>query len=207
MLVVKINELTKKRAEIVLENGFSFVLYKGELRLYKISENENLSDEAYNEIINRILPLRAKKRAMNLLKVRPYTVKGLTDKLNEGGYPAESVKIAIDYVASYHYLDDRAYAAEYIETYKDRKSRTKLRYDLIRKGIDKNLADEVLKDIFSDEGNEFEKEQILNFIKKKNYDSANATYADRMKLLAALYRKGYSMELVNKLLDITTDNL
>lgn len=203
MLVQKIQDLGKNRITISLENGFSFVLYKGELRLYKLKENEEISQEAYDEIMNVVLPKRAKLRAMNLLKVRPYTVKGLTDKLKDGGYPDDIIKIAIDYVSSYHYLDDLRYAREYIYTYKDRKNKKTLIYDLMNKGVLKDLIYEALEEELAEDEYILEEKQILEFINKKKYSASNATYEEKMKLLSSLYRKGFNVEHAKKLLDIT----
>ena len=202
MQVTKIQEITKNRVKVTVDNEFSFVLYKGELRLYKIKEECELIKESYDEIFNIVLPKRAKLRAMNLLKIRPYTVKGLTDKLLEGGYPDEIVKVAIEYVSSYHYLDDLNYAKEYIYTYKDRKNLKTIKFDLIKKGVPKDLIEEALNDELPD-SRDYEQKQIIEFInkKKKSYDEFN--YENKMKVLASLYRKGYNVELSKKLLDIT----
>ena len=38
------------RIQITLDNGISFILYKGEVRRYKISENATIDEKSYNEI-------------------------------------------------------------------------------------------------------------------------------------------------------------
>ena len=205
MLVKLIQEKTKNRVSISLDNGLSFVLYKGELRTYKIKEGQEIDIKSYDEIMTNILPKRAKLRAMNLLKVRPYTEKGLYDKLKDGGYPEEIINVAMDYVKSYHYIDDASYAREYIYTYKDRKNKSKLSADLFRKGISKIIIDAALESELSECGNDYEILQIKNILNKKHYDPENTSYEDKMKLLAGLYRKGYSVDLSKKLLDITSD--
>ena len=79
---------------------------------------------AYSRISQMMSPISIDKlRAMNLLKSRPYTVKGLTDKLKDGGYPESVINIAIDYVSSYNYLNDKQYALDYIYTYKNSKNK------------------------------------------------------------------------------------
>ena len=108
MTVTKITEISKSRIKIMIDEEFAFVLYKGELHLYQLKEGEEIPEEVYSEIMEDVLPKRAKLRAMNLLKARAYTEKQLTDKLREGGYPEMVVRNAIDYVISYGYLDDRS---------------------------------------------------------------------------------------------------
>lgn len=203
MLVTKIQEKTRNRVEVVLDQEFSFVLYKGELRSYKITLNNEIPSTSYHEIMKEVLPKRAKLRAMNLLKVRPYTESGLRQKLAEGGYPQKIIDIAIDYVASFHYIDDSQYAADYIDTYKDRKSKKCIIRDLSLKGVSKDIIQKAFEDFEdSEEGNaDFEKEQVRAILKKKNY-SSDWPYEEKMKLMAYLYRKGYSVDIDRILGDI-----
>ena len=65
MMVTKIEEINNKKVRVFIDNEFAFVLYKGELRLYKVKEGEEICDEAYSEIVEKVLPKRAKLRCMN----------------------------------------------------------------------------------------------------------------------------------------------
>ena len=68
MIVTKVEPLSKTKYKIYLNHQFAFVLYKGELRSYKISDGRELSEEELDEIREKILLKRAKKRAMHLLE-------------------------------------------------------------------------------------------------------------------------------------------
>ena len=59
MTVTRIEELSRSRCKIYLEDSFAFVLYKGELRLFGVREQEELSEESYREIMQEVLPKRA----------------------------------------------------------------------------------------------------------------------------------------------------
>ena len=118
--------------------SFAFVLYKGELRLYGVREQEELSEESYREIMQEVLPKRATLRCMNLLQSRPYTESKLRSKLKEGGYPQESVDSALAYVKSYHYVDDLQFAKDYIVNQAGKKSKRVLEQDLIARGVSRD---------------------------------------------------------------------
>ena len=79
--VTDIKEYLKNKYKIYLNDEFAFVLYKGELRSYKIKIGNELNTKDYEEIINNVLPKRAKLRCMNLLKSRDYTEAQLRKKL------------------------------------------------------------------------------------------------------------------------------
>ena len=46
MKITGIEEVSKSRSKIDIDNEFAFVLYKGELRLYQIVLGEEISEKA-----------------------------------------------------------------------------------------------------------------------------------------------------------------
>lgn len=114
MLITGISEFDRKRSKIFIDEEFAFVLYKGELKLYGIKEQEEISEAAYNEIVGGVLVKRARLRAANLLAKREYTEHQIRCKLKEGGYPLICIDTAIEFMKEYHYLDDERYANFYL---------------------------------------------------------------------------------------------
>lgn len=197
MTVTKIEEVTKAKCRIEIDQEFAFVLYKGELRMYHIREGEEIDSAIYEEITGKLLPKRASMRAMNLLKSRPYTEYQLRQKLSQGGYPQKAMEEAVSYVKSYHYIDDRQYAIDYIEYHQENKTKQKLLQTLMSKGLSKELVLECFDEIVGDRKKELEEEQILKILRKKNYDPEQWTYKEKQRLMASLYRKGFSSELIH----------
>lgn len=206
MTVTGIEELNKSRVRVFLDNEFAFVLYKGELRLYGIKEGQELADEEYTEIMEQVLPKRVKLRSMNLLKSRTYTERQLRDKLRQGEYTECLIEEAVEYVKSYGYIDDRRYAEDFITYNTGNKSRKRMEQDLLQKGIDRNLIREVMEKM-REEGEEADEVAMAaGLLRKKNYDPDNATNAEKQKLSAFLYRKGFETETIRRALslDITS---
>ncbi|MDE7404733.1 MAG: recombination regulator RecX, partial [Lachnospiraceae bacterium] len=151
MTVTGIKEITKSRMKIEIDGEFAFVLYKGELRVYGIKENQEISEEVYQKILTEVLSKRAKLRAMNLLKSRAYTSFQLKEKLEAGGYPGKIIDEAIDYVSSFGYVNDSQYTIDFIEYNKERKSKNRIYMDLYKKGIPRNILEEAWNDVVGDE--------------------------------------------------------
>ena len=206
MTVTAIREIAKSRVLVSVDETFAFVLYKGELRSYGLKEGQEITEEAYRDIMENLLPRRAKLRAMNLLKNRSYTEKQLYDKLKSGDYPEEIIEQALDYVRSYHYIDDRQYAEDYIEYHKESRSRSRILRDLVQKGISAELAGEIYEEKAGEDRTELEKEQILALMRKKNFSPNEATFEEKQKFSALLYRKGFQIDTIRcaLLLDSTT---
>ena len=114
MEIIEVTQLKNGRVRIRLEGGLSFLLYKREAARYAFEEGGYLTEEDWLEVRNEILVKRAKKRVMYLLQKQDRTEKQLRDKLRENGYSEDIIEEAIDYVMSYHYVDDERYAANYV---------------------------------------------------------------------------------------------
>ena len=206
MLIESIEPVSKDRSRIKLEGGHEFVLYKGELRILKLKEGTDLSDEVYRNIMETVLPKRAKLRALNLLKARAYTEYGLKKKLTEGGYPDSVSDIAIAYVKSYGYVNDRQYALDYISERSAAYSKKELYQKLSQKGISKEILDGAFAEVYGSykdarETSSFnETEVIVKTLKKRGF-TGNESYEERQKLLAYFYRRGFEMDSVYKAMD------
>lgn len=201
MIVTSIKEYDKKRCQIYIDGEMQFMLYKGEIRRYKIMQGQEIDQMTIDVIIREVLTKRAILRAMNLLQKRDYTEYKLREKLKDGGYPEQCQEEAIAYVKSYNYLDDRRYAADYTRYYMESRSSKRISQDLMQKGIDKDLISEVIKEAYADENSDNEMNQIRNLLLKKHY-SKEMDYKEKQKIMAFLYRKGYSTELIYKAMDI-----
>lgn len=206
MIVTGISEVSKSRVRIEIDGESAFVLYKGELCIYGIKEGNSLSIEHYETIMQEVLPKRAKMRAMNLLKSRAYTRMQLLNKLTEGGYPEELAKCAVDYTESFGYVDDEQYVRDFIEYNKERKTRQRMLADLMSKGISKQFFEQIYDEEVGEDRTDLEKEQIKEWIRKKNFSPDEATAEELRKMTAFLYRKGFSFDTIRSVLslDITS---
>lgn len=198
MTVTKIVELSKARSQIYIDEQSAFVLYKGELRLYHIAEGRELAEADYDEIMHTILPKRAKLRCMNLLKSREYTEKKLRDKLKQGYYPDEIIEEALEYVKSYHYVDDERYARSFIEYHIDTKSRRRIECDLAEKGIAQEVVRKVFVQLEEDGITGDETAMIEKLLCKRHYNKENATLQEKQKTYAFLARRGFSSESIKR---------
>lgn len=198
MIVTQITELSKSRSRVYIENEFAFVLYRGELHSLHVREGEEISEEDYQRILREILPKRAKLRAMNLLKNKEYTAWELRKKLQEGGYPEKIIDEAIEYVASYRYIDDLRYAVDYITAHEDVRSRRRIEHDLMGKGISGDILERAWL-IWEEKGGvQNEEAMIRRLLEKRHYDPEESDLKEKQKTYAFLIRKGFSDDTVRR---------
>ena len=200
MQVTGIEEFSKSRYKVFLDEQFAFVLYKGELRLYHVCEGKELAEEDYAAIMGEVLPKRAKLRTMNLLAKKQYTVKQLRDKLQAGGYPQEIIETALDYVAQYRYTDDLCYAVDYMNTYESTKSRRRMEQDLLQKGIDREILEKAWREWEEKGGSQDEASMIRRLLEKRGYDPQCADIKEKQRIYGFLLRRGFTSEQIRRAL-------
>lgn len=189
MIVTDIKPVTKQKFQIEIDGQPAFVLYKGELFRYHLEQDREIEECIYTEIVDEILTKRAKLRAMHLLQKMDRTKWELERKLQESGYPQVVVKMALEYVESFHYIDDKRYAAMYIQSQKTKKGKARIKMELMRKGI----SAELIAEVFSETENEIDtREAIRSLIEKKCSYSEEMDEKEKRRLYGFLLRRGFS---------------
>ena len=192
MIVTSIEQHTKTKVKVCLDNRTDFQLYKREIDKYGINEGEELSN--YDEILSEVLIPRAKKRAMHLLEKMDRTKADIRSKLRRNGYPDEAINAAIEYIESYNYLNDERYAYMYVRNYCNSRSRNRIMQDLYRKGVDKDTINDAIESEYT-----FDEEELINmYIIKRGYDADNASMKDRNKMFRFLISKGFPLDEIQR---------
>ena len=187
--VIDIDFYNSRKAKVKLDDGFTFALYKGELRRYNIKKNETVSEQVLETILLDVLYKRGKERVLYILKDSSKTKKQVSDKLIREFYPQSIIDKIIIFLEKYNYINDEEYTRTYIETHKDIRSLNRMKQDLLKKGILKEDIDIVLED------KEIDNKKALNILiekKLKRYDLSSEK--DRRRLYGLLLRNGFSYE-------------
>ena len=196
MVITDIIPVTKQKYKITTDEQLTFVLYKGELSSYQLEVDAELTEAVWEDIY-LVLVKRAKLRAMHLLTKMDYTEGELYQKLMQGGYTESAVNCAIEYVKSYHYLDDKRYVQKYMEQ-PNNKSRRQKEFELERKGISKDLIRQWEAERVEEHGSDMDAGRtdetvlIRNLLEKRCKNPQNADEKEKMKHYGYLARKGFS---------------
>lgn len=185
--VISTEPAGKGKSRVTFDNGVTCLMYRGEMRTLQIREQAELSQCQYEFLFCELLGKRAKKRAMHLLEQMDRTEEQLRRKLFLGGYPQESIEVAVDYVKSYHYLDDYRYACNFVRLSQEKMSRQQLKMKLLQKGIARDTADRAIEaEYISDETS-----KIQALLEKRRYDPQNADENEQRKTYQFLLRRGF----------------
>lgn len=141
--------------------------------------------------------LEAKKKAMSLLKYMDRTEWQLRDKLAAKGFSEEAMEGAVDYVKSFHYLDDYRYAVHFVELHYEQRSRQRMRQDLYQRHVPEEYIDLALESIC--ENDDVALQEALRKITK---GETEYSYEEKQKIAGKLYRKGFRLGDIKRVLDM-----
>ena len=141
--------------------------------------------------------LEAKKKAMSLLKYMDRTEWQLRDKLAAKGFSEEAVEGAVDYVKSFHYLDDYRYAVHFVELHYEQRSRQRMRQDLYQRHVPEEYIDLALESIC--ENDDIALQEALRKITR---GETEFSYEEKQKIAGKLYRRGFRIGDIKRVLDM-----
>ncbi|MCI8854613.1 MAG: regulatory protein RecX [Lachnospiraceae bacterium] len=139
---------------------------------------------------------RAKHRALYLLERMDRTEQELRRKLQQN-YPPDVVEEALEYVKSYHYIDDLRYAKNYIACKSQVKSRRQIEQELLMK---KGISREILEQAYGESEEQDEVLLIRRWMEKKKMDPCTADRAELQKFYLFLSRRGFRSEDIRRAL-------
>lgn len=146
----------------------------------------------------------ARAKALDILKFSDRTEAELRRKLTEKGFDEQAVDNAVAYVYDYHYLDDVRFAANYLRCHRSEHSLRELWQKLMVKGVSRSDFDAAIAELSEEdncseigsEPSDPELTAALNCLRKKLRGSFDDASAEGQKLLAYMYRKGFSGDTI-----------
>ena len=101
MMVTEVTSVDKRKCKVLLEEeGFAFVLYRGEQEKFHIEDGKELPKAVYRQIVEEVLMPRARERALYLLQAQGRTKAQMERKLTKDGYPPEVIRRVMDFLES-----------------------------------------------------------------------------------------------------------
>lgn len=137
-----------------------------------------------------------------LLAQRDYTCSRLREKLKAAGFEEDIIESVLESLLEAHYIDDERYARNYVQSQWENRSRMRIRMDLESRGVPSDVIAEVMRSESEERGTEAEIRQIRKLMKKRGFDPLSASYDEKNKMRAFLYRKGYDGSCVRAAMDV-----
>lgn len=202
MLVLHIDSISRNRQYVSLENGESLLLGLKDIYIFQIQEGREINEEILEQAREQ-MRRNCLARSGSILQNRDYSRKRLGDKLRGYGYPSGLVDETLDSLQDAGYLDDERLAQTYVRYHLEDRSLRRIRTDLERRGISSDVIDAAVEKVRDEMTGGFdtaEEEQIRRLLQKRHFDAETADWNEKQKAGAYLYRKGYSIQTIERIL-------
>lgn len=196
----------KERVNVYVDNDYAFSLSKEVLVKEKIKVNDIIDMEKMHRISKEDNFMKCKSAALRIIERTIKTEKEIREKLVSKEYDEEAINRSIDFLKEYNFLNDENYARMYVRDKSKGQGKNKIKYSLIRKGLDEETILEELSKI-----DEEEEENIAYEMALKKYNVIKKRESDDYKLSPKLYRflisKGYGYDVASRVIKRITKGI
>lgn len=188
----------KDRVNIYIDNEFAFGLSLDLKYSYDLKIDMEIDDNFIENVLKEEEARKVINSALNFLSYRQRSEREIAQKLKEKGYEEVYIQRAISYCKEQGFIDDEVFAISFIKDKQNLNNlgQYRIKRELMQKGISENIIEAVLIEDIN-----LEYERALEIATKKylSYkdDDRNKIYR---KLGGFLQRKGYSFDIVSKIL-------
>ena len=151
---MKITKIEKQKRRqnfysLFLDGKYAFHLHKDVLS----DSRWKIGQEVDQQEIKRVTHLEQIKEARDyaflLLSYRARSCQEITERLLRKKYEREIIQEVVEELKRLHYLDDRAFAIEWVESrLKEKRGKILIRRELLKKGIEKEVIDDSISESF-----------------------------------------------------------
>ena len=177
----------------VPKEGSSFFISKEQFLNLRLSVKQELSEEEFNSLYNKVLGSRCRDKALEYLARREHSKGELEVKLLNKGFSKELIGPQLDQLEGANLLSDYRFAQNYIASRlrKSPEGAKMLIMRLLQKGVSREMAQTVIQNSYnSEEALELALERAIRRVGKERED-----------LLKELQKRGFSYYEITTFLD------
>ena len=195
MTITNVVPKRKGLSALYIDGEFAVKIDTETFLISKFSVGSQIDDEQLKELIESSNTKRAKEKALWLISYRDHSKKELEEKVRNS-CDRDSAKKAVERLEELGLVNDEKFARNYAEQLLNVKHLSKkgAKYKLMEKGIDRDLADRILDEIYFDPQEHI---RVIIQSKYRNLDDEKT----RRRAVSALQRKGYGWSDIKSVID------
>lgn len=206
---IEVQKRDKNRVNVYIDNEFAFGCNAELVYIYDLKKGKKVDLEFLQSVAEEDNYLNGKNYALKVIEKTYKTEKEIRDKLYKKEYGDKAVDRIIAFLKKYKFLDDYKYTEAFIKDRIIKYGKNKIKFDLIKKGIEEDLI--------------IEKLNVIDY--EKEYGSAYALGEGKYKLLIKsekevskdifkiykkvcdfLIRRGFDYNIVNSVIEQLKDS-
>lgn len=197
MTITNIIHKKQKLSDVYIDGEFAVKIDTETMLLSNFTVGCQIDDEQLKDLIDKSNEKRSKEKALWLLSFRDHSKKELKDKLKKTS-DDKSAELAVSRMEELGLINDEKFAQRHANELLNVKHLSKkgALYKLIEKGVDKELACNVLEEF------DFDPKEHIEIIINKKYANDIHNEKGKRRIIAKLQRMGYSWSDISAVLNI-----
>ncbi len=160
-----------------------------------------INSELMNNILSEQRIINVKKSAYRYASFKPRTVYQVKDKLNQLGYEPSEIEIGINFLVQFNFLDDYAYAKNYIKNRAKAKKfgKSRIIIELKKLRINEELIETALSEDYDEEATY--NDAVDAYHKKIRMLTNKPLDKQKRAVIDYLARRGFTWSIISKVLE------
>lgn len=147
---LEVQKRNTDRVSVFIDETFAFGVHQDVVVKHGLRTGQALNVEEQRAIIAEEELVRAKQRAFDYLAYKPRTEAEVRRKLRRQDHPEATIDQVIERMYELGYLDDEAYARDYVHNRFSNKGYgpVRIQMELKDRGVDRHIAEAAVQDLF-----------------------------------------------------------
>jgi len=193
MVIINLEKQTKgNRHNLFVDGEFYSGLELDTIVKFGLKNGQEIEKEKLDKLIIDSESFFAFNKALKYISKCMKTESEIKDYLKQKHFKKDVIDVAVKKLYEYKYINDEIYAKNYVEIYKNKYGKLKLKQNLLNKKINEEIIETILN-YSEDENLETIKTIIEKQIKNKILDDKL-----KQKIVRNLISKGFSFEVIKK---------
>lgn len=194
MKILELKQTSPERFAVIFDDGTQVKTSLGVVTDRFLHAGLELGDEEFHAFLSASSLSLAKSRALRIINTRPMSRKEMYKRLIEKGETPENAEYCADWLCQMRLINDRSYAGSVVRHYASKGyGITRIRQELNRHGIDRELWDEALEQMPEQD------DKLERFLRSRLTDPGDR--AQVKKVTDALFRRGYTWDQIKHALN------
>ena len=194
MRITSLKQVTAEHVTVVFEDEAEVKSTLGVVTELRLFSGKELDDREMEALIRNSHRALMREKALELVSQRQMSAKELSRKLHDKGADEETADYCVQWVLERGLIDEERYAAAIVRHYAAKGCGAgRVRQELMRRGIPRELSDEALASMPESH------DRLDRLIAARLKDPGDRD--EVRKLSASLYRRGFSAEEIRSALE------
>ncbi len=203
---IEIQKKNKDRVNIYINEEYAFACDATLIYIHNITKGVVMEKDRLQDIIHEDNYIKGKNYALHFLERSFKSSKQVVDKLIAKEFDSKSIDRVMEFLRQYDFVNDKRFVELFIKEKIKTSGKNKIKYTLMRKSLPKELINEALSKITSEQ-----QLKTALLLGEKRMCTLAKSEKDSKKLYKKtadyLLRSGYDYGIVNEVLDkITKDD-